>query len=97
MINIGNYRFEGPYYEATTSFNDVAVVYAILDLANRVIDVGETDKLKSRLANHERRSCWEQRCGKNIYVAALRMDNQEGRLQIEKIVRNTYNPTCGVV
>lgn len=97
MINIGNYQFEGPFHEAATSFNDVAVVYVILDLANKVIDIGETDRLKYRLTGHERRSCWEWNCNKNIYIAALRVDDQEKRLVIEKMLRDTYDPVCGII
>jgi predicted GIY-YIG superfamily endonuclease len=96
MINVNGYQFEGPYHEASTNFNEVAVVYIILDVNNNPIDVGETDKLKTRLATHERRDCWERNCGKNnIYVAVYKEDSQERRLRVEKEIRNFYRFPCG--
>lgn len=95
MINILGYSFEGPYYEMTTNFNEAGAVYVILDRSNNKIDVGETDRLKTRLVTHERRNCWERYCGKDIYVATLGEENKEKRLIIEKRIRNSYRFPCG--
>ena len=95
MIEIARYQFDGPYYEVLTNFNEVAAVYVILDANNKVIDVGETEALKTRLVSHERRNCWERNCGRGIYVAVFREDRKERRLEIEKQIRAGYNFPCG--
>lgn len=97
MISILGYQFEGPYHEATTNFNEVAAIYVVLDENYSKVDVGETDKLKSRLIGHERRSCWERNCGSedNIYIASRVEDNIERRLRIEKEIRSYFNFPCG--
>jgi len=94
VINILNYQFEGPYREAGTNFNEVAAVYVILEENNNWIDVGETDGLKTRLATHERRNCWERNT-RDIYVAVYRENSKEERLRIEKEIRDSYNFPCG--
>ncbi len=98
MMDICGYQFEGPFDEARTDFNEVSTVYVILDVNNKLIDVGETDQLKTRLSVHERRDCWERNCGRgNIYVAAYRSDDQSKRLLIEKQIRGFYTFPCGKV
>lgn len=94
MIYIGGYLFEGPFPEETTDFNEVAAVYVILDENQNKVDVGETDQLKTRLATHERRNCWE-RNSKDIYIAVHREDEEIKRLYIEKKIRSSFIFPCG--
>lgn len=95
MINIADYQFEGPYHEASTNFNEVAAIYVILDTNNNTIDVGETEELKTRLANHERRNCWKRNCEDDIYVAVYLESRGEERRRIESKIRNAYSFSCG--
>jgi predicted GIY-YIG superfamily endonuclease len=96
MITLEGYEFKGPFLESETNFNEVSAVYVVLDSRNNRVDVGETDNLKKRLANHERRDCWEENCENEIYVAARVEGNQDERLKIEKIIRNSCAMVCGV-
>jgi len=92
---IGGYIFDGPY-SIDTNFNEVAGVYVIFTLSNSWLDVGETDKLKSRVANHERKPCWKNHAGGNqIKLAFLHEKNQNRRLEIESALRSSLNPPCG--
>jgi len=98
MLNILSYQFGGPFHEASTNFNEVACVYVILDSFRDklyYIDVGETDKLKTRLATHERRECWERNSNGDIYVAVYREDNTDRRLRIEREIREAFKFPCG--
>ncbi|KPJ55673.1 hypothetical protein AMJ49_06620 [Parcubacteria bacterium DG_74_2] len=95
MIQIDGYQFEGPYRESSTNFNEVAAIYVILDINSNKIDVGETEQLKSRLDNHERRNCWERNSGGDIYIAVYRESSEKERLRIEKEIRSFYNFPCG--
>jgi len=95
MITISGYNFEGPYPLDKTNFNDVAAVYVILDDLGKKIDVGETDLLKTRLANHERKDCWRRSTNREILVVALLEPNQETRKTIESQIRSSFNFPCG--
>jgi hypothetical protein len=68
-MKISDYDFNGPYsidsVEATLPANRAAV-YAILHKSSDgkyyVVDVGESGEVGVRLANHDRRSCWDRIC-----------------------------------
>lgn len=89
------YQFEGPHPLDGTNWEGVPAVYVILDNKDAVIDVGETDNLKDRLANHERRPCWERNCDGEIFVAARKEDSGPTRRRIEGEIREEYDPPCG--
>ncbi len=98
-ITVGNYTFEGPYTN-TSSLNDNSGVYAIhcnRDGEYRLIDVGESATVKSRVDNHDRAECWNKNCSGTLTVSVLYTPNkqQAGRKEIEQELRNQYNPPCG--
>lgn len=93
-ITYSGYTFTGPFL-ITTTFNEVAGVYMITNSNGTVIDAGETDNLKIRIPSHERQSCWTKNDGAKLYFH--REDNEDRRLAVERIVRNTANPVCGVI
>ena|SRR3989338_20821 len=101
MVTIGRYNFEGPY-ASTSSLQDRAGVYAILDDRNGtsyVIDVVESATVKSRIENgHERENCWTKNRIGTLKVAVLYTpgSQQAGRMQIEQELREQYSPVCGV-
>lgn len=92
-------------------FGDEAAVYVILcvseggswqvlDVDARVLDVGQTAQLGSRMASHERKPAWQANCpNKNIWVAVLRMPSalysDTDRRELEKRLRQQYSPPCG--
>ena len=79
----------------TTKFNEVPGVY-VITTSQKWIDVGETDKLASRLANHERRPCWNKNSnGFTLWVNFLQIGNLQERLDLETKLRSNLNPTCG--
>lgn len=70
-IKIGDYYFEGPYY-SEASLENRSGVYAILcGNSNRVIDIGESAKVKSRIEDHDRKDCWKRNCSETIKYAVL--------------------------
>lgn len=92
---IAGYQFEEPKSLDDTSWDQEPAVYVILDDDNAMIDVGETDNLKDRLANHERRPCWERNCDGEIFVAKRAEDDEATRRRIEREIREEYDPPCG--
>lgn len=95
---IAGYQFSEPKSLDGTNWKQVPAVYVVLDRGiekYRVVDVGETDKLKDRLANHERRPCWERNCNGKIFIAAKVERSESARQRIEGEIRKRYNPPCG--
>jgi hypothetical protein len=85
-------------------FSDIAAIYVILCVDKNgnwtVIDIGQTGELGKRIDTHDRRSCWETNCpNHNIWVCIYKMPtdkyNKQDRLELEKRLRNQYNPPCG--
>jgi hypothetical protein len=100
-IRIGNYTFDGPFL-SIDSIEDRAGVYAVLckkDDKYTVVDVGESAEVKTRLANHDRKDCWEENCTGTLYYAVYYTPNlqQSERKEIEKEIRDQYNPPCGEI
>ena len=53
--------------------------------------------MKTRVENHDRKSCWPHNCTGTITYAGHYTPNmqQSGRKVIEKEIRDQYNPPCG--
>lgn len=107
-IKISDIDFEGPYsIDTTTIPANRAAVYVIICKSNKadkyyVIDVGESGEAGVRLANHERRPCWEQHCDGSLSVYLCYMPSSQGydsasRRALEAKIRRQYDPPCGKV
>lgn len=95
-MNIQGYAFEGPWFLGQ-KFNDVPGIYLVFT-NNLWLDVGETDKLGSRINgdNHERKPDWIMNAnGFQINIVFLRESNSENRLKIESYLRLSLKPVCG--
>jgi len=100
-ITLAGYEFNGPYSSAGT-LKDQSGVYAILaaTTSNRykVLDVGESHEVKTRVENHDRKDCWNRNSNPGGLSYAVRYTpglQQAGRREIEKAVREKYTPPCG--
>jgi len=73
-IRIGAYSFDGPY-ASTAQLVDRAGVHVILTLswANQyqVVDVGESATVRSRIENHDRKSCWKSNVNRVVLRGTL--------------------------
>lgn len=104
-MRISGYEFEGPYSIDTTVIPaDRAAVYVIIctssDGKHYVKDVGESGEIGVRIANHDRRPCWERNCDGSLYVYLHYVPSSEGytpadRRKLESEIRNEHNPPCG--
>lgn len=97
-VNLGTYVFET--YESTALLQDKSGIYAILCLSDekyRVIDVGESSQVKTRIEGHDREACWKKHC-KGMIIYAVHYTpfvQQAGRREIEQELRKMYRPVCG--
>lgn len=97
-IQIGSYNFDGPF-ESTNSLRSESGVYAILGSnfpgKYDVLDIGESATLRDRVASHDRRDQWRQ-CGYRALFVAVYYANALTRMLMERELRNTFQPRCGV-
>jgi hypothetical protein len=100
-IVLSGYKFDGPY-GSTSSLKDQSGVYAILTPTDpthsKVVDVGESATVKTRVENHDRKPCWQRHANRGqlryavYYTPRLQ---QAGRRTIEQKIRKQYRPPCG--
>ena len=88
------YDFKGPFI-STDSLEDRPGVYAILcDQSGRfdLIDLGESAQVRTRIENHDRKSCWNRNCTGTINYAVyyIEQGNELSRIHIEQDIRNNY-------
>ncbi len=106
-MQIAGVEFEGPVSVDTTVIPaNRAAVYVIIcrksDQKNYVTDVGESGETGKRIATHERRPCWERNCNGTLSVYLRYMPTSEGytaadRRQLERKIRQQYDPPCGQI
>lgn len=98
-MEIGNWEFEGPYGESKLA--DRPGVYVVLDVKNdgsyNCIDVGESGKVATRIANHNRKRCWALNTEGQRAFAVLYTDDFDDsyRRSIEELVRLSMFLPCG--
>ena len=100
-IELAGYKFAGPY-RSTESLENRSGVYGILTPTSatryKVIDVGESATVRSRVENHDRKPCWRRNANNGqisyavYYTPGLQ---QAGRKEIEQKIRKQYSPPCG--
>lgn len=97
-IKIGNYNFDGPF-DSLNPLRNESGVYAILGSNGSgehvVLDVGESSTLRDRVARHDRQNQWRQ-CGYRMLSVAVHYTNAVTRTLMERELRNTFKPRCGV-
>ena len=86
-------------------FADRAAIYVILCVAKdgtwRVLDVGQSGQVGTRIDNHDRQDCWRHNCpSNNIWVCIYPMPTDQytetDRLKVERKLRLKFNPPCGL-
>lgn len=97
-ITLAGIKCEGPYL-STGHLRDQSGVYVILGRNSSnweiVLDVGESQAVRSRVENHDRKSQWKAQGYKQLGVAVIYVPNQQDRLRIEQHLRTQFNPPCG--
>ena len=93
------YQFDGAYKSADSleARSGVYIIWSACEENWHVIDVGESDNVRERIKNHERKDCWVENSSCDIYYSATYTSNltKEGRFQIEQKIRKLKNPPCG--
>jgi len=95
-MNIGGYKFEGPFDCDLGFKNAISAVYAVLSGDNRVLDVGQTDDLNNRFPGRDREECWKRNATNGYRLFILKVPAVATRLAIESALRQKYAPACGV-
>lgn len=101
MVTIEGHEFEG-WYSSVDKLKEKEGVYVVVCVEKgkfRIVDVGQSDKVRNRIETHDRKDCWEQNCKSEntrfgvLYTSGLTDDE---RREIEgKIRANRPNMPCG--
>ena len=99
-IQVGAYQADGPFSN-TEPLGRQSGVYVILGRNNQflnwsVVDVGESQDIRDRVENHDRKPCWAGQGYSELGVAAIYSD-QANRMMIERQLRTQFNPPCGLI
>ncbi|MGK7346358.1 MAG: hypothetical protein ACNS63_11190 [Candidatus Nitrospinota bacterium M3_3B_026] len=75
----------------------VYVVISIKDGAARVIDAGESERIRTKIISHERTPCWSEHKYDGVVIAVRYVEaaDREERVRIESEIRARYSPPCG--
>ena len=99
-FKVGGHSFTGRYalYE-TDEIKDWPGLYAILCRRGRrhyLVDIGESDNVKSALEDNDREHLWYQYCtGVLVVTVYYTMDTEQSeRARIERKIRNRHRPPC---
>lgn len=99
-FKVAGHSFAGRYamYE-TDEIKGWPGLYAILcrrGSRHYLIDVGESDNVKSAVENNDRKELWYQNCSGTLVVTVYyTLDMQQSeRVQIERKIRRRHNPAC---
>ncbi len=97
-IKLGKYSFIGPIV-SINKLKDIPGVYAVackVDSEYFIVDIGESSKLRTRIENHDKKDCWKKNCNGLliIFVHYTRFLKQQGRIIIERELREIFHPNC---
>lgn len=91
--------FQGPF-AYTSQLLDQSGVYAITtplrDGSHFVLDIGESHKVRTRIANHDRAGQWNLAANNGPIYCSVLYCNELTRMQLEDHLRDSFNPPCGI-
>lgn len=100
-VSLGRHQFT--VFSNTADLQDRSGIYAILDEPRyggnyKVLDIGESATVKTRVENHDRQNCWMRNQQGILRYAVLYTlhSQQRGRKEIEQELRALYRPVCGI-
>jgi hypothetical protein len=98
-IQIKDYSFEG-LYSSPSHLEEKPGVFVVLCQKyekNEIVDIGESENVKSRVEDNERSSCWIRNCESRLAYAVLYTSDltEKERKDISYELRDEYNPVCG--
>lgn len=97
-LKICDYDFQ--VLEKIDDLDESPGIYAVITVKGNnasLVDVGESENLKSRILKHDRVNCWGKYENDGLAVAVHYMDEarETERIEIERTIREQYQPPCG--
>lgn len=83
-------------YSFNSNWNEVPVVYGILDIFKRVLYIGETNNLKRRMAEHQADAAHLMHRHSPMYVIVEIIYDEKTRCARERQLILEYNPPCNL-
>lgn len=98
-ITVGGkeYVFNGPYSQ-TADLKSDSGTYVVTTKKksgdHKIIDVGESANVKSRVENHDRADCWANEQKNGLFYSGYYCD-ETSRMKLGDDIRNAFSPPCG--
>jgi hypothetical protein len=98
-IQIKDYSFEGLYSLPSHLEEEpgVFVVFCQKYEKNEIVDIDESENVKSRIEDNERYNCWRRNCESSLAYAVYYTSDltEKERSNIAYELRDEFNPVCG--
>jgi hypothetical protein len=100
-FKVGGYSFTGRYaMNEINQIKDLPGLYAVMCRRGKrhyLVDVSESDKLRSDLEKNGKKKLWDQQCSGALVVSVYYTDGLErsDRVEMERKIRRRHNPPCG--
>lgn len=91
------YVFNGPFthVDSLLQRSGVYLISVVENGAHRVLDIGESSDIHTRVKNHDRQNQWmANNSGGQLHVSSYYCD-ESTRMSIEQHLRSLFNPVCG--
>ena len=93
MKKFNEINYEGPY-SYPGSLKNISGVYVVVNPTDEVIDIGESEAVRSRVENHDRKDCWDRHTRSPCYYVRY-LSGESARKDEEQKLRGKYQPPCG--
>lgn len=96
-IKIQDHDFDGPFADEN-DLDSKSGVYAVLCASGEgysLVDCGESEDVRNRIVNHDRRECWLKNCNKDSLAFAAFYCDEFTRMAIEVGIRMKHELPCG--
>ena len=91
------YSFDGPHSEASSLTAESGTYVVSTKNKNgkhRILDVGESAKVKERVDNHDRADCWTKKEKDGLFYSGYYCD-EKTRTKLADDIRDQFDPPCG--
>lgn len=96
--HIHGYSFDGPFAYPSSLADRAGVYVVVCENSGKILDVGESAMVRTRVEMHERKPCWRRNARAGVYAFYVHYTpdkDQAARKEIEQLIRLLEKPPCG--
>ena len=91
------YQFEGAFSspDQVPAQSGVYTVWCWQNNNWTLLDAGQAEDMRERVANHDRANCWRRNCSGSVYFYVIAISSEAERRDLEQRIRQGRNLPCG--